>query len=560
MASSTGILCDVCEVEHITKNAEHWCPECKQGLCSQCLRYHNALKSSRNHGVISVGSYIQLPPSIFKIKQYCPDHDRKLTNYCPQHESLCCPLCIPANHKDCHGILALEEMINSSKTSTLLNSMEQSLKYIKTNMDKIIKNKKQNLATIKSQRQEFYDVIKQMREKINKHLDKLEEQILKDLSTEETKVKLQIDKILTKFKENTEKVEELQRNISTIKQYASDLQIFLGSKTIETEVQKQEKAMQSIFDDRSVDEVFLKCHIENSISDILSSVSTFGTISIELGHTRVVMKTEKDKQAQIVSYRPERVKPIHDIGLILKWNVNTEIHVDDNTSIICGCTFSLTGDIILTDYCNNRLLTLKEDGSFYNEIYLSLIHPTNVTFIDNRTVAVSFQSSCGVEIIDIKDKTTVRIIETTSYCSGISYRNGFLLFAEHANGIYRVQLPNGVKSLLISRNAVEYWDCLTLSDDKIYHAIHNEDKICCYAMSGEKIWEYNDKTKLKNPIGVTIDNYSNIYVASHGNSSIIVISADGKNARCLLETADGINSPYGICIDKENKLCNCKFI
>lgn len=106
------------------------------------------------------------------------------------------------------------------------------------------------------------------------------------------------------------------------------------------------------------------------------------------------METEKDKQAQNVSYRPKRIKTIHDIALILKWNVNTEIHEDEDTSIISGCTFSFTGDIIVTDYCNSRLLFFKEDGSFYNEIYLSLISPSNVTLVDNRTVAVSFHMSC----------------------------------------------------------------------------------------------------------------------------------------------------------------------
>lgn len=91
------------------------------------------------------------------------------------------------------------------------------------------------------------------------------------------------------------------------------------------------------------------------------------------------------------------------------------------------------------------------------DIRSSLSYPTNVTPIDNRFVAVSFRSSCGIEIIDIKDKISVRIIDTTSYWSGLSYRNGFLLFSEHANGISRVQLSDGSKSLLVSRNAVEYW-------------------------------------------------------------------------------------------------------
>lgn len=550
MATSGDIVCGVCEVEHITKDADHWCPECEQGLCSQCLRYHNALKSSRNHGIISIDSYKQLPPSIINIKQYCPDHDRKFKNYCPQHECLCCPLCIPANHKDCRGILALEEIIKSFKTSTLLDSMERSIQGIKINMDKIIENKKQNLATIKNQRQKFQDEIKEMRGKIIKHLDKLEQQILEELSTEETKVKLQIENIFTKLLKNSEKVDMLQSNITTIKRYASDMQAFLGSRTIDADIQRQEKTMQAFFDDESVNEIYLKCKIEDKIKAILSEITSFGTVSTEVENSPVFIKTEKDRQAQIVFNLPTHPKTIHDIKLVVQWKINLK-EIDREAKCVRGCTFTNSRDIILAEYLSGRLLVLREDGSFNNEISSSITYLPDVTCIDDRTVAVSSHEQFHIEIIDIIDKNIVRTIPTTYCCSGISYRNGFLYYAEHSKGIYKVQLQNDVKSLLIPRNTIFCWDYLTLSDDKIYQTIHEENRVCCHTLSGQKIWDYNDVSMLKEPCGVTIDKSSNIYVASATMNRIIVISPEGKKARCILGEEDGINSPYGICTDKE---------
>lgn len=177
--------------------------------------------------------------------------------------------------------------------------MQQSLTDIKINIDTIIKNKYQNLATIRTQRQRFHDEIKQMSDRICKHLDKLEQQMIQDLHDEEEKVKFQIENLLIKLFNNTEKVEVLKRNISTIKQYASDLQTFLGSKTIEAELQRQEKAIQSIFEDRSVDEVFLKCNVDDTIRDILSTVHSFGTISIELGRFSVAIKQENKNKPKL---------------------------------------------------------------------------------------------------------------------------------------------------------------------------------------------------------------------------------------------------------------------
>lgn len=126
-----------------------------------------------------------------------------------------------------------------------------------------------------------------------------------------------------------------------------------------------------------------------------------------------------------------------------------------------------TGEIILTDFYNDRLIILKEDGSFNYDIRLSYSHPADVTCINERTVAVSFKGACCIEIIDLIYKTKTRIIKTNTYCSGISNRQGFLFYAEHENGIYSVQLQNGGKCSLILKNDIKHWDYLTLSDDRI---------------------------------------------------------------------------------------------
>ena len=54
MATSRDILCGICEAQHITKYADHWCPECDEGLCAACENHHNILKGTRNHSIISI--------------------------------------------------------------------------------------------------------------------------------------------------------------------------------------------------------------------------------------------------------------------------------------------------------------------------------------------------------------------------------------------------------------------------------------------------------------------------------------------------------------------------
>lgn len=68
------------------------------------------------------------------------------------------------------------------------------------------------------------------------------------------------------------------------------------------------------------------------------------------------------------------------------------------------------------------------------------------------------------------------------------------------------------------------------------------------------MWEYKDKSVLS-PRGIAVDKYSNVYIASASDDTIVVLSSDGKQARKLLGNDTGINNPFGLAFDdKKEKL------
>jgi septation ring formation regulator EzrA len=77
--------------------------------------------------------------------------------------------------------LSIRELIKSSKTSALIDQIEQNLTYIKNNIDKITTSRQQNMSEIRQQREIFPDQIRQIHVKINSHLDTLEQNILQKL-------------------------------------------------------------------------------------------------------------------------------------------------------------------------------------------------------------------------------------------------------------------------------------------------------------------------------------------------------------------------------------------
>jgi hypothetical protein len=559
MATSRDILCDICEAQYITKHADHWCPECDEGLCAACENHHKISRGTRNHGIISIENYQKLPSCISEIGHHCKDHDMKYTNFCQVHDKPCCPDCISTNHKDCVGLLSIREIIKTSKTSTLIDDIEQSLTNIKYNIDNVIKNREQNMSEIRQQRKIFHDQVKQMRVKINSHLDILEQNILKELDDAEDKIKSKIDNLLIQLSEQSIIVEGIQRNITAVKEYATDLQTFLGSKAIAEEVKKEEKYIMALSEDGCLQQLNLKCRIDEKIKDIMSTMTSLGSVSIETRPPSVVIKTMKSKQAQIMSViQPPSVKSINDIKLTLH---NTfDIPQKMIRIYIAGCIACPNGKMIFADYSNNRrLVILNVDGTLDKVIPCSLGYPFDVTYLDDRTVAVS--TTNGIEIINFNNKKTERRINTDQWSFGITYHNGVLLWCEEKRGIQMMKLSDDRSTTFVKQINLPSYPYVTTCGGKVYLTNCNTNTVKCYTIKGDKLWEFKDESVLTDPRGVTVDNYDNVYVTSNSSNSVVVIEPDGRQGRQILSSDDGLKEPTGISFDKsKNSLIvpNCR--
>jgi len=39
--SSSPSSCGICDILHISKSSDVWCPDCEEGLCTECLDRHS---------------------------------------------------------------------------------------------------------------------------------------------------------------------------------------------------------------------------------------------------------------------------------------------------------------------------------------------------------------------------------------------------------------------------------------------------------------------------------------------------------------------------------------
>ncbi|CAG2233237.1 unnamed protein product [Mytilus edulis] len=514
MATSSTFGCGVCDSQHITKVAEHWCPECEEGLCPNCLIFHNSSKLSRGHGVISIENYKQLPPYITSIRQQCPDHDRKYKLYCPNHEVPCCPFCITTSHSKCNGLQVLEVVVRTSELSSQYEDMKQSLRDIQKQHRKkkrltvkvilrVFRNKEIN-SSVKS---------KQVRQQINSHLDKLEEQAIENLKSTEDKVKHQIETLLSKLSNSNEEAEELGNIISAMSRYASDLQRFLGRKEIELKVAKSEEYISSLVEDGSLQQVTMNCSIDSNVSGILSSMSSLCTIL-----------TETTGANFYVTQRERRY-------------------------LYNGCTINQSGKMAFVDFTHNkRLIILNADGTADGE--LKFQRPYDVASIANRKVVI-IQDKV-IQIIDLSSKQVEKTIDVINIAaSGISYEHNKLVYCESGKDILMLKLTgDNPKNVIVKDSNIKYWNYIASFQKYIYHTNMNNNTISCYNVSGEKMWEFKDEIVVLSPRSVAVDKFSNIYVASFNNKSIVVLSPDGTQSRTLISKLQS----WAIDIDRERNM------
>jgi outer membrane protein assembly factor BamB len=256
----------------------------------------------------------------------------------------------------------------------------------------------------------------------------------------------------------------------------------------------------------------------------------------------------KSKQAQIMSViQPPSVKSINDIKLTLH---NTfDILKGKNAINIRGCIVSPNGKLILVDcYYHRRLVILNDDGTLDKEIPCSMSYPIDVTYLDDRTVAVS--TSTGIEIINIDTNETERRINTSQWCCGITYHNGVLLWCEEQRGIHMMKLSDDISTTLVKQRNLSSYSYITTCREKIYQTTTNTNTVTCYTIKGDKLWEYRDESVLTDARGVTVDNDGNVYVTSYRSSSVVVIEPDGRQGRQILSSDDGLKNPIGISFDQ----------
>ncbi|CAC5367924.1 unnamed protein product [Mytilus coruscus] len=557
MASNISI-CGICDLRHLSNLSTHWCQDCDEALCSECKEHHTLLKATRGHTTIPIDDYQKLPAFITDIKQYCDIHNEKYQNYCQRHECPICYKCIQDHAKCTESILPLETVVTHSKTSQIFQDLNQSVSDLQSNITQMRSAREDNLAKLADQCKSAVKKIREFRIKVNHHLDAVEKTLLTQFQDAESKCSQQIKEVIKSLNEVESEISNFDNILQGIKQHASELQVYLATREIEKQVSEKEKNFNSMMENKRFDNFTVSLEIDTKMKNILSDVKMFGTVSIETVPTNYKLINGKSRKAQIVT----NVRYFDDIRL-------TEIRkFDSGSRKVTGCAFLSDGRMVFTEYEGRRLFVMKADGNLDFEVPMKRNKTFAVTVVDATTVAVSSgmpdpnEKAC-IQIINIKSREVTKTIYTESWCYGVVCVDDKLIFCGFKpTRVYEVDLKTNTQIVISSTISLGIWSNITYLDkNQLYVTCAYTHTVTCCDNKGNVIWAYTDVINMKAPRGIAVDKNGNVFVASENSNNVIMISNDGKHAKQILDTNDGLYEPFAVQYDRStNRLLvgNCK--
>ncbi|CAC5368436.1 unnamed protein product [Mytilus coruscus] len=196
----------------------------------------------------------------------------------------------------------------------------------------------------------------------------------------------------------------------------------------------------------------------------------------------------------------------------------------------------------------------NEDGYFIHTIPVSAT-PYDLTVIDTDHIAVSYNTLNYIEVIDIRKMIVLKTVKFKNNCWGISYSDGKIYVVVRYEGIVVLDIEgtilNTVKCSIDVSN-------ITTIDKRVYYTRQNQGSVHCCRITGDEIWDFNDKT-LGTPRGICAAQDQNVFVVGYQSNNLLMVQDDGKVRLTLLTKTDGLDRPSRVCYNKEKNMllvCN----
>ncbi|XP_063442069.1 uncharacterized protein LOC134722381 [Mytilus trossulus] len=540
-----NIYCGPCESQHLTNIAELWCPNCTEGLCSTCLKYHNVSKSTRMHKTITIENFTSLPDFVRDIDYSCSNHSNVLELYCSVHEEICCMNCITDDHPECPGITSLAKVVQGVKESAFYHSIVKNIEDLTEFTSKLQKNRNENSDKLQQEKTLLVENVRSKRREIASHLDKLEEDLLQQIDSTMTQESQQIIEAVFNLQTKIDTLAEYKSQISSMIENATEVQTFLGLKEIDKNIVKEEQNMSRMVVEPGMKETSVKMEFANEIGGLAEEIKLMGNLELYKVTTDMRYAGTKSQLAKSLSNIKSGIDKIA-LSCINKFQIPFKFQAENN---ICSCAILADGRVILLNNSSNELSVglhiFKENGE-YQERVICTSSPFGLAVMNKSEIAVSFCREKSIKIYD-SEFTVQRLLIDGHYFCGLSCESECLISAVRDEGIYFISCSSGM-ILKILPTDIKHLNYVHIKEGKTLISDYQNNILHCRSSDGELKLKFSDNV-MKGPRNICTDSFGNIFVASRDSASILLISSDGNDFKKVLGVEDGVQRPKAICYD-----------
>ncbi|XP_063409082.1 uncharacterized protein LOC134692554 [Mytilus trossulus] len=520
---TTVIPCGPCLYDDTHQNARKWCTSCEEGLCEECEKNHRKTKTTRDHKLISIDDYRKIAD--VPVSLTCSVHDKKLEWFCKSHDQSLCVFCLPSKHGSCSDVIPIDVAATNATQSTAISELQEAIEATLRNITLCINNRNTTKNDIKKQEKDIRTTIRDTRTKINSHLDELEETFIQTLVIASESCSSKCNKFLQQLITQEEKLIKLKDQVLQMKEYASDLQVFLGTRQTDKLVMREKESIKTASD--CIYDYKFNLVLNSDIQKLSNGViKEFGEIQVTEHTSNLYIREQKIEQAQM----QQNVKSARNVADV-KLQLITKVDIKkEGNMYITGCAILPGGNLLFSNYRNKKLLEYSVEGTYIGSIQVSAA-PYDITVLDSDRIAISYGEYKFFEIFNYRKSLVDKKIQTGEHCWGLSQSNGNIYVVCENVEVFDI---NGKKLRSLNAEAYEY---ISASKNNFFCSDDLHSTVCCYDMNGKEVWKFRDDS-LEYPYGVANDCCGNVFVACRTSKNLIIIQHDGKTYKNLLDNED----------------------
>ncbi|XP_063448399.1 uncharacterized protein LOC134727932 [Mytilus trossulus] len=273
-------------------------------------------------------------------------------------------------------------------------------------------------------------------------------------------------------------------------------------------------------------------------------MKTFGKVVLDSSACNIPIHNKGNIQAQIIV--PPQTNKFDKVSLKFKQTIQTKL------TSVRGCTFLPDGKMVLACRSpSNQMKVFNPDGSVDFDLK-EIGFVCDVEYVGDNSVAVTYgRKSLKINIIDVQTRKLMKALYVGSSNNGVTFKGGKLIYCAGDQGLNMISLSNeSITSITTTKMSSDA--CVASQGNKLFYTNEDNHNVKCCDIQGKTLWTFKEKRTLSYPMGISVDNGGNVYVAGFSSHNVVVISTDGQRCRQLLSAKDGLHCPSAVVYDRTN--------